>query len=489
MLVPLSNEMVAKRNWLLKVTVTTFPPEATKGEVEKIVYDGQLHSATIFLDDGNNYDGNFFDTPGVVLISKEMYQKTINNLANIKGKESIIIEDVVDVKIFIIIDYNEQGEYFNDFESNEEPDKLLPNFHSTINITQSVSVISEMLENTTLASNITQLDKSRDNDHKCEKENSRKSKHVYLENHQRAKKNKRLKSDKIYKQVDISDSDNDSQNSDSDDKKSTPHRVEITSFPIVVVEQNEHFSRIINNTQSISQPSNLIKLDESSDEYSNTQEEIDKIRFNEAVEYEINSAINNENTVDIETSFSLDISNDVSSSVSESHKIRNEVSSNIDQTSSNDSFSEKNDQIIEDSQIEQYNAILSGSSTIYILIIILFIYEKNKIEDFQVIQLDINTVQTNNGIMAESDHDDISVCGSTTISKHHKAPFHYAEKLKNLRKNNGKSEIFESNPGVQDEMYSKPIKTYFTEDTASTSFGPLPNLQMDITNCLEFLYQ
>ncbi|CAG8798964.1 2920_t:CDS:1, partial [Cetraspora pellucida] len=42
---------------------------------------------------------------------------------------------------------------------------------------------------------------------------------------------------------------------------------------------------------------------------------------------------------------------------------------------------------------------------------------------------------------------------------------------------------------VQDEMYSKPIETYFTEDTAPTSFGPLPNLRMDITNCLEFLYQ
>ncbi|CAG8734521.1 7544_t:CDS:2, partial [Cetraspora pellucida] len=360
--------------------------EATNGEVRKIVYDGQSHSATIFLDDGNNYDGNFFDTPGVVLISKETYRKTINDLANIKGKESIIVEDVVDVKIFIVIDYNEdlvnesqedtlmidaqtnkndtgedqrlkdshmndyfkfskrkgenkiaskylnvnvnheQGENVNDFESNEEPDELLPDFHSSINVTvntletasvndnqQPVSVISEMLENTTLANNITQTDESiRDNDHECEKGNSRKSKRVHLENHQRAKKNKRLKSDEIYKQVDISDSDDDSQNSDSDDsqnirkkkaryrkkksktlEKSTPHRVEITSFPIVVVEQNERFSRMINNTQSTSQPSNLMKLDEPSDEYSNTQE-IDEIRFNEAVEYEINSARNNE---------------------------------------------------------------------------------------------------------------------------------------------------------------------------------------------------
>ncbi|CAG8792733.1 4661_t:CDS:2, partial [Cetraspora pellucida] len=77
----------------------------------------------------------------------------------------------------------------------------------------------------------------------------------------------------------------------------------------------------------------------------------------------------------------------------------------------------------------------------------------NEIEDSQVIQLDINTVQTDNGIMAESDHDDISSnngksrsYGSTTISKRHKTPFYYAEKLKNLRKNNGKAEIFESNP-------------------------------------------
>ncbi|CAG8753375.1 2614_t:CDS:10, partial [Cetraspora pellucida] len=180
----------------------------------------------------------------------------------------------------------------------------------------------------------------------------------------------------------------------------------------------------------------------SSDEYSNSQEKINEIRFNEAVEYEINSARNNEsdaieekklnitkNTVNIETSFSLNIPNDIPSSVLESQNIRNEASSIIDQstdtnrdilpnskndekciedfqTSSNDPFSKKNNQIIEDSQIEQ----------------------------------------TDNRLIAESDHDNISVCGSTTISKCYKMPFYYAEELKNLRKKKGKAEIFESNP-------------------------------------------
>ncbi|CAG8479593.1 6558_t:CDS:10 [Gigaspora margarita] len=101
-----------------------------------------------------------------------------------------------------------------------------------------------------------------------------------------------------------------------------------------------------------------------------------------------------------------------------------------------------------------------------------------------------------NEIIAESDHDDISSnngksrsCGSTTISKCHKKPSYYAEKLKNLRKKNKKTEIFESNPGVQDEMYSKPIETYFTEDTAPTFFEPLPKPRMEIANCLKFFYQ
>ncbi|CAG8663043.1 2561_t:CDS:2, partial [Dentiscutata heterogama] len=66
--------------------------EATKGGVRKIVFNDASCSATIFLTDSTK-DIENLDTPGVVLISEEIYRKIINNLANIKGKESITNED------------------------------------------------------------------------------------------------------------------------------------------------------------------------------------------------------------------------------------------------------------------------------------------------------------------------------------------------------------------------------------------------------------
>ncbi|CAG8821703.1 17742_t:CDS:1, partial [Racocetra fulgida] len=62
--------------------------EATKGGVREIVFNDASCSATIFL------------TDGVALISEEIYRKIINYLANIKVKESITIEDIIDIKIF-----------------------------------------------------------------------------------------------------------------------------------------------------------------------------------------------------------------------------------------------------------------------------------------------------------------------------------------------------------------------------------------------------
>ncbi|CAG8834813.1 27550_t:CDS:1, partial [Racocetra persica] len=64
----------------------------TTGRVREIIFNDTSRSATIFLSDGTNNTENL-DVPKVVLISEETYQKIINDLANLKDKESIIIED------------------------------------------------------------------------------------------------------------------------------------------------------------------------------------------------------------------------------------------------------------------------------------------------------------------------------------------------------------------------------------------------------------
>ncbi|CAG8747584.1 41573_t:CDS:2 [Gigaspora margarita] len=55
-----------------------------------------------------------------------------------------------------------------------------------------------------------------------------------------------------------------------------------------------------------------------------------------------------------------------------------------------------------------------------------------------------------------------------------KLDYNVISKLRNLRKTNVKLEIFVSNSGDHDEMYSQPIENYFKEDTTPTSFEPLP---------------
>ena len=67
--------------------------KATTGGVREIIFNDTSRSATIFLSDSTNNTENL-DTPKVVLISEETYQKIVNDLANLKEKESIIIEDV-----------------------------------------------------------------------------------------------------------------------------------------------------------------------------------------------------------------------------------------------------------------------------------------------------------------------------------------------------------------------------------------------------------
>ncbi|CAG8477196.1 30578_t:CDS:10 [Gigaspora margarita] len=69
--------------------------KATNGGVRKIVFNDTSRSATIFLSDGTN-DTENLDAPGAVLISEETFRKIINDLANLKGKESIIVEDDLD---------------------------------------------------------------------------------------------------------------------------------------------------------------------------------------------------------------------------------------------------------------------------------------------------------------------------------------------------------------------------------------------------------
>ncbi|CAG8704273.1 17592_t:CDS:2, partial [Cetraspora pellucida] len=184
--------------------------KATNGGIKEIVFNNQSCSAEIFLSDGTE-NTEHLNTPGVVLISEETYRKIFNDLANMKGKESIASEDdlysdnlsQVDELMFDaqaskndtlnlkegqrtedshINDYfktskrtknsskyphvNENQEQRinvnndveetdkllpdshlsinvtdvnNDFESNEKTDALLPNSHSSINVTINTS--------------------------------------------------------------------------------------------------------------------------------------------------------------------------------------------------------------------------------------------------------------------------------------------------------------------------------------------------------------
>ncbi|CAG8831949.1 20323_t:CDS:1, partial [Racocetra persica] len=65
----------------------------TTGGVIEIIFNDISRSATIFLNDSTNNTKNL-NISKVVLISEETYQKIVNDLANLKEKESIIIEDV-----------------------------------------------------------------------------------------------------------------------------------------------------------------------------------------------------------------------------------------------------------------------------------------------------------------------------------------------------------------------------------------------------------
>ncbi|CAG8524567.1 7460_t:CDS:10 [Dentiscutata heterogama] len=343
--------------------------EATKGGVREIVFNDASCLATIFLTNGTK-DTENLDTSGVVLISEEIYWKINNDLANIKGKESITIEDDPDSDRLSEVNVdaqtsendtlnlkeNQQAKEnnSNDFENNEEINKLLPdsqtastndqfsignmnqpnNEHindnrqtenireteeSISNDQQSINVISGMLEQTNLANNSTQandIGSIQDNDNEedldvsnydsprwseCEDCYGNKKEmcaycgcsvcswkgdrgHILLcddeIDNRSAKKNKRLKSKSVKKykaQQDISDSnDEDSQNIRKSSKKkttncnkkceassnplekSTSHNDSsiddsIEDIPVVVIEEDEHFS----NRQQIDETENV----------------------------------------------------------------------------------------------------------------------------------------------------------------------------------------------------------------------------------------
>ncbi|CAG8636328.1 1976_t:CDS:2, partial [Dentiscutata heterogama] len=156
--------------------------EATNGGVRKIVFNDASRSATIFLTDGTK-DIENLDATGVVLISEEIYQKIINDLAN-------TIEDIIDIKIFYhsnrLLEVDEltfdtqtnendtlnleddqwtKGSHMNDYfkiskrnEKNKQTENIRETDESMPNDQQSINITSRMLEQTTLANNSTQAD-------------------------------------------------------------------------------------------------------------------------------------------------------------------------------------------------------------------------------------------------------------------------------------------------------------------------------------------
>ncbi|CAG8468841.1 15728_t:CDS:2, partial [Racocetra persica] len=125
--------------------------EATDGEIKKIVFNNQSCSAAIFLSDDTK-DTENLNTPGVVLIAKETYRKIINDLADMKGKDSVATEDDLDSDNLLQVDELmfdaqasendtlnlEEGQHTEDNNVNndfEETNKLLPDSYSSINIT------------------------------------------------------------------------------------------------------------------------------------------------------------------------------------------------------------------------------------------------------------------------------------------------------------------------------------------------------------------
>ncbi|CAG8691767.1 15485_t:CDS:2, partial [Racocetra persica] len=177
--------------------------EATKEGVREIVFNNASCSATIFLTDGTK-DIKNLNATGVALISEEIYQKIINDLANIKKKESITIEnnlgsnrlsevdidaqtnknDILNLeedqgaKSSHINDYfkiskrkkkNEQRENDNnDFENNEKTNELLPDSQAVgaddqfliYNINQHNN---EHVNNNRLTKNVREVDESMPN--------------------------------------------------------------------------------------------------------------------------------------------------------------------------------------------------------------------------------------------------------------------------------------------------------------------------------------
>ncbi|CAG8571760.1 4571_t:CDS:2, partial [Racocetra persica] len=89
--------------------------EATDGKIKKIVFNNQSRSAAIFLSDDTE-DTENLNVFGVVLIAEETYQKIINDLADMKGKDSIATKDVFNIKI--LMRHDVQTYYLENYQKN-----------------------------------------------------------------------------------------------------------------------------------------------------------------------------------------------------------------------------------------------------------------------------------------------------------------------------------------------------------------------------------